>query len=93
MRLASRDLINLENYPISTPGPVRDAILTRVRSELELRGCAVLKGFLTPAGIAAAVAEAEGVADKGHRSYSRTNRLFHQGRREPARDRSATPVL
>jgi len=76
MRLAARDIIDLESYPISTPGPLRDALLTRVRSELELRGCAVLKGFLTPKGIAAAVAEADGVADKGHRSYSRTNAYF-----------------
>ena len=76
MRFTPKDLINLETYPVSTPGPARDAILARVRSELQSRGCAVLKGFLTPAGIAAAVAEAEGVADKGHRSYSRTNAYF-----------------
>jgi hypothetical protein len=76
MRLLAKDLINLKNYPISTPGPLRDAVLSRVRSELELRGCAVLKGFLTPAGIAAAVGEAARVADKGHRSYSRTNAYF-----------------
>ena len=76
MRLAVNDLIDLETYPVSTPGPLRDAVLTRVRDQLELRGCAVLKGFLTPIGIAAAVAEAGGVADKGHRSYSRTNAYF-----------------
>ena len=76
MRFTPKDLINHETYPVSTPGPVRDAILARVRGELESRGCAVLKGFLTPAGIAAAVSEAEGVADKGHRSYSRTNAYF-----------------
>ncbi len=76
MRLSAKDLINVETYPISTPGPLRDAILFRVRSELESRGCAVLKGFLTPAGISAAVSEAEGVADKGHRSHSRTNAYF-----------------
>jgi len=76
MRHAATDLIDLETYPIATPGPLRDAILARVRDELALRGCAVLKGFLTPAGIAAAVAEAEGVADRGHRSYSRTNAYF-----------------
>jgi hypothetical protein len=73
---AATDLINLDAYPIATPGPVRDAVLARVRQDLEARGCAVLKGFLTPAGIAAAVAEAAGVADKGHRSYSRTNAYF-----------------
>ena len=76
MRLAAKDLINLDQYPISTLGPLRDVILFRVRRELELRGCAVLKRFLTPAGIAAAVEEAAGVADNGHRSYSRTNAYF-----------------
>jgi hypothetical protein len=76
MPLAARDLIDFNSYPISTPGPLRDAILNRVRGELELFGCAVLKGFLTPKGIAAAVAEAGGVADKGHRSCSRTNAYF-----------------
>lgn len=76
MRLLAKDLIDTDRYPISTPGPERDSILTRVRRELELRGCAVLKGFLTPAGIASTVTEADGVADKGHRSYSRTNPYF-----------------
>lgn len=76
MRLLAKDLIDTERYPISTPGPERDEILTRVRRELDLRGCAVLKGFLTPAGIASTVTEADGVADKGHRSYSRTNPYF-----------------
>ncbi|MEW9922266.1 hypothetical protein AB2B41_21930 [Marimonas sp. MJW-29] len=76
MQLLANDLIDIERYPISTPGSQRDALLTRVREELEFRGCAVLKGFLTPAGIAAAVLEADGVADKGHRSYSRTNAYF-----------------
>lgn len=76
MKLLANDLIDIERYPISVPGPDRDAILTRVREDLDLRGCAVLKGFLTPSGIAATVAEADGVADRGHRSYSRTNPYF-----------------
>jgi hypothetical protein len=76
MPLDSTAMINLAAYPIATPGPARDAVLSRVQGELAARGCAVLKGFLTPAGIAAAVAEAEGVADKGHRTYSRTNAYF-----------------
>jgi hypothetical protein len=76
MRPLATDLIDFERYPISTPGPQRDAILAQVRAELDLRGCAVIKGFLTPFGIASAVAEAERVADKGHRSYSRTNPYF-----------------
>jgi len=76
MRLLANDLIDYDRYPISAPGPDRDALLARVRGDLDLRGCAVLKGFLTPAGIAAAVSEAHGVADKGHRSYSRSNPYF-----------------
>jgi len=76
MRHIAKDLIDYESYPISTLGPLRDAILDRVRGALELQGCAVLKSFLKPEGIAAAVAEAHGVADKGHRSYSRTNAYF-----------------
>ena len=76
MRLLANDLIDIKRYPISTPGIEREAILSQVRRELDLLGCAVLKGFLTQAGIAAAVAEADGVADKGHRSYSRTNPYF-----------------
>lgn len=76
MPLHANDLIDLDTYPIATPGAARDAILAEVRAELDLRGCAVLKGFLTPEGVAAAVAETDGVADKGHRSYSRTNAYF-----------------
>lgn len=76
MRFLAEDLIDYDSYPIATHGPVRHEVLERVRDALKTRGCAVLKGFLTPAGIAAAVAEAESVADKGHRSYSRTNAYF-----------------
>jgi hypothetical protein len=57
-------------------GARRDAVLNDVRRALGARGCAVLKGFLRPEGVAAAVAEAHGVADRGHRSYSRTNPYF-----------------
>ncbi|MEZ5750432.1 MAG: hypothetical protein R3D60_00235 [Paracoccaceae bacterium] len=76
MPLHAKDLIDLDRYPISTPGAQRDAVMAQVRTDLNQRGCAVLKGFLTPAGVAAAVAEAHAVADRGHRSYSRTNAYF-----------------
>jgi len=76
MRFKAENLVDFERYPISAPGPLRDATLDRVRGALEMQGCAVLKGFLKPEGIAAAVAEADGVADLGHRSYSRTNVYF-----------------
>lgn len=70
------DLIDYTRYPIAIPGPGRTKIVDEVRAALEEDGCAVLKGFLTPTGIDAAVAEADGVSDNGHRSYSRTNAYF-----------------
>ena len=76
MQHDARDLIDYDAYPVATDGPARDAILSRVWMALRSRGCAVLKGFLRPNGVAAAVAEADGVADRGHRSYSRTNAYF-----------------
>lgn len=68
------DLIDLTRYPIDSAG--RDALLRKVRAELASDGCAVLKGFLTPEGVRAIAAEADSVADQGHRSYSRTNPYF-----------------
>ena len=70
------DLIDRGRYPIHQDGPARDAVLAKVRADLAQDGCAVIKGFLTPAGVAALAEEAEGVADKGHRSYNRTNAYF-----------------
>jgi hypothetical protein len=76
MRHLAEHLIDYDRYPIASPGARRDAVLNDVRRALGARGCAVLKGFLRPEGVAAAVAEAHGVADRGHRSYSRTNPYF-----------------
>lgn len=69
-------LINLAQYPIQNESPARDAILAGVRKDLARDGCAVLKGFLTQAGIDALRQEADSVAQMGHRSYSRTNAYF-----------------
>ncbi|SMX50578.1 HalD/BesD family halogenase [Maliponia aquimaris] len=71
---SATDLIDLDRYPIDGPG--RDDILARMRADLARDGCAVLKGFLTPAGVRAVAAEADGVSDRGHRSFSRTNAYF-----------------
>ncbi len=76
MSKLAKEYINYDRYPIATSGLKRDALLADVQEALKERGCAVLKGFLTPMGIAAAVAEADSVADKGHRSFSRTNAYF-----------------
>lgn len=74
--MAAADLINLADYPIDRPGCGLDRVLARVRSDLARDGCAVLRDFLTPAGVAAMVAEAEGVAGQAHRSFNRTNAYF-----------------
>ena len=69
-------MINLAQYPIQFKCPERDAILARVRKDLERDGCAALKGFLTPDGTNALKQEADSVAHMGHRSFNRTNAYF-----------------
>ena len=76
MRYRADELIDLEAYPIHRVGPERDAVLTQVRADLARDGCAVLKGFLTPAGVDALTREADCVTDRGHKSFSRTNAYF-----------------
>ena len=76
MQYRPSDLINLERYPIHRDGPARAALLAGVQEDLARDGCAVLKGFLTPDGIAALTQEAISVAGKGHKSFSRTNAYF-----------------
>jgi len=78
MQLPNTDLIDLARYPIQRESRERNAILARVREDLARDGCAVLKGFLTPDGVAALAAEADGVADRGHKSFNRTNAYFTQ---------------
>lgn len=69
-------LIDLKRYPIDADGPDLAKLLDQVRADLADDGCAVLKGFLTPAGIDALRAEADSVAPHGHRSFNRTNAYF-----------------
>ena len=69
-------LINLTDYPIDTPGPILDAVISGIQDQLAEDGCAVLRGFLTAEGIAAMVVEADQVAGKAHRSFNRTNPYF-----------------
>ncbi|SPH17349.1 hypothetical protein DEA8626_00867 [Defluviimonas aquaemixtae] len=72
----ARELIDLDRYPIHLDGPARNAVLARVRRDLKEDGCAVIKGFLTVKGIAELTNEADGLADRGHRSFNRTNVYF-----------------
>ena len=70
------DFIDLQRYPIAAGGNARDAVLAQVRADLAVDGCAVLKGFLSPQGIQTLAAQADGVAQYGHRSFNRTNPYF-----------------
>jgi len=72
----AQDLLNLDRYPIHADGASRVALVERVQQDLARDGCAVLKGFLSQKGINAIIAEANGVAGKGHRSFNRTNVYF-----------------
>ena len=74
----ARALINLNDYPIDQEGAARDALIASIQDQLHDDGCAVLKGFLTPAAITALTQEADGVAHHAHRSYNRTNPYFTQ---------------
>lgn len=73
------ELIDLERYPLDRPeSEAFAALLAQVRQDLDRDGCAVLKGFLRPSGIAAGVAEAERASVHAHRSFNRTNAYFTQ---------------
>jgi hypothetical protein len=76
MPYTSSALINYHNCPIRQDGDERHALVERVRSDLSRNGCAVIRQFLTAKGIEALTLEADGVADKGHRSFNRTNVYF-----------------
>lgn len=76
MKNPGEQYIDINKYPIHKDGQQRDAILEKVRADLDRDGCAVLKGFLNADGIQALTREVESVSDKGHKSFSRTNPYF-----------------
>jgi len=71
------DLVDLDKYPIHLPcsGAFR-TLLAEAQSQLCDDGCAVLRGFVRAERITDLVREADRVADKGHRSFNRTNVYF-----------------
>lgn len=69
-------LIDIARYPILSDSDAYDDLLDKTRADLAADGCAVLKGFLNKAGIDTLKAQADAVADKGFRSFSRTNAYF-----------------
>lgn len=75
-RPAAAAAIDLDRYPIDRPGAERESLLGQVRQELDTVGCAVLRGFVRPAVLAALVAECEAVRGRAHRNFNETNVYF-----------------
>jgi hypothetical protein len=76
--------VDTDRYPIDSAGAARDALIARLRGELDQSGCAVLKGFVRAARMAELVAECDRVAVHGHRNFNRTNPYFTADRPELA---------
>lgn len=76
MSFDATKLINLSLYPIDVAGRRKDDLIRQTRARLAHDGCAVLKGFLSDAGVLALKAEADNVSSNGHRSFNRTNPYF-----------------
>lgn len=73
-----RNLINIDRFPIDCSGPELTGRNQEARKALALDGCAVLRGFLTKAGVDALAAEADAVAQFAHTSFNRTNPYITQ---------------
>ena len=69
-------LINLSKYPINKHNNKRHDLIQKIRTQLNLDGCAIIKSFLTPYGVKEITNEAEGVVDKAHFSHNKTNAYF-----------------
>ncbi len=71
------DLVDVDRYPVHLPAAdAYGALLAETRAQLNDDGCAVLRGFVRADRVADLVEEADRVADKGHRSFNRTNVYF-----------------
>ena len=76
MELEEESLIDLEKYPIHENNIKREKLITSVRKDLDLLGCAVIKSFLTEKAVRVLTLEADEVSEKAYRSYNRTNAYF-----------------
>ena len=63
------DLVDLARFPLDAPGSARyDAVIDDARRQLAELGAAELSGFVTDAGVAALVADAESLAERAFHS-------------------------
>jgi len=77
MAVDQLELVDLKRYPIHLPSSDEfKNLLAQTQAQLSDDGCAVLRGFVRPDRIAELADEADRVADKGHRSFNKTNVYF-----------------
>jgi hypothetical protein len=69
----AEQFVDLERYPLSEPGPARDAVVARARAELAETGCCVLADFLRPESRTTLGAECAALAPLAHTSVERVN--------------------
>lgn len=63
------ECVDLDRYPVLDPdGTALAAVVDGARAQLRDTGAVELTGFLTPSGIAALVADADGLAGRAHHS-------------------------
>ncbi len=71
------DLLDLDRYPVHLPATgAYTSLLADTQAQLNDDGCAVLRGFVRADRISDFIEEADRVADRGHRSFNRTNVYF-----------------
>lgn len=71
------EFLNLSDYPIDQTRSAEYAkLIASLRSDLNEKGCAVLKGFVTEEAIGQLVAEGDRTSGQAHASHSRTNPYF-----------------
>ena len=76
-RINAQQYIDTRRYPINETGSDRyRTMVAGIQAQLNDVGCAVMTGFIRPERIGDFIAEADRVADKGHRSFNRTNVYF-----------------
>jgi hypothetical protein len=69
---APEQLVDLDRYPVLAPDSVDfRLVVERGRAQMAALGAVELRGFVTPAGVAALVADAESLASRAHRSGGR----------------------
>ncbi|MEM6563577.1 MAG: hypothetical protein AAF665_03970, partial [Pseudomonadota bacterium] len=70
------DLIDLKHYPVDTSSTVLQEKIAEARRGLRQDGCAVLRGFLSEAGVVEMKREADANASHARQTFNRTNVYF-----------------